>query len=169
MKKTLLFVTYHDEDWCAGLSYAIYLAKTMNKDMTVLLVDKRNLADRFADVMTSVAFAEAGEHETARRIYADCEVKDRTDRKTSFLAERCRGAGVDLCVQSSAGDIVRAVKYYLSDKTSVDMVLLSPSIIDRWNVTEEDLRKLINRASMPIVMMARQGRLSSARSCPKMS
>jgi hypothetical protein len=166
MRKTLLFVTYHDEDCGAGLSYAIDLAKTMNKGMTVLLIYKRNLMERFADVMTSVTFAEAGEHETAKRIYAGGDMKnDRPDKRMSLLAERCRGSGVDVNVQSAAIDIVQAVKHYLSEKTSVDMVLLSPSVTYHGNITEKDLRRLVNTASRPIVTMARQTQLSAEQSC----
>lgn len=162
MRKNLLFVTYHDEDCGAGLSYAIDLAKTMNKGMAVLLIYKRNLMERFADVMTSVTFAEAGEHETAKRIYAGGDMKnDWPDKRISFLAERCLGAGVEVSVQSAALDIVQAVKYYLSEKTFVDMVLLSPSITDNGNITEKDLQKLVKTTSRPIVTMARQAQMAA--------
>ena len=162
MRKKLLFVTYHDDDCGAGLSYAIDLAKIMNKGMTVLLIYRRNLMEGFADVMTSVTFAEAGEHETAKSIYAGGDMKNGCrDKRMSFLAERCRGSGVEVSVQSAAIDIVQAVKHYLSEKTSVDMVLLSPSVTDNGNITEKDLRRLIKTASRPIVTMARQVQLSA--------
>jgi len=166
MRKTLLFVTYHDEDCGAGLSYAIDLAKTMKKGMTVLLIYKRNLMERFADAMTSVTFAEAGEHDTAKRINAGGDMKnDSPDKRMSFLAERCRMSGVEVSVQSAAMDIVRAVKHYLSEKNSVDMVLLSPGVTDHGNITEKDLQRLVEKASRPIVTMARQAQLSAEQSC----
>ncbi len=86
---------------------------------------------------------------------------DSPDKRMSSLAERCRRAGVDVSVKSAAIDIVQAVKYYLAEQTSVDMVLLSPSVTDKGNVAEKDLRKLVKTASRPIVTMARQMPLSA--------
>jgi hypothetical protein len=68
VKKKLLFVTYKDETQDEGLSYAIDLAKTLEKGITILLVSKKKLEQRFEDIMAAVAFAEEGEHETAREI-----------------------------------------------------------------------------------------------------
>lgn len=160
MRKTILFVTYHDEDCGAGLSYAIDLAKTMDRGMAVLLINRRSLMERFEDVMASVTFAEAGEQETAKKIYAGDMKEDCLDKKVISLAERCRGAGVEVSVQSEAKNILKAVKHYISVKNSVDMVLLSPNVTDSGNITERDLRNLFKTVSRPIVIMARQAPLS---------
>lgn len=49
MRENLLFVTCHDENCEEDLSYAIDLAKIMNKGITILLVYKNNLMKRFQD------------------------------------------------------------------------------------------------------------------------
>jgi len=157
MRKNLMFVTYHDKDYAEGLSYAIDLAKIMNKGITILLVHKKKLIQRLEDVMTAIAFAEAGEHETAKRIHSDSDIKtNSSDEKINLLAKRCRESGVAVSVQTAAIDIVSAVKDFLGKKTAIDMVLLSPSVTNNGNVTAKELKKLVKTASMPIVTMARQ-------------
>lgn len=96
----------------AGLSYAIDLAKIMNKGMTVLLICRRNLMERFADVMTSVTFAEVGEYKTAKKnVYGRRRENEFADKGISSLAKRCREAGVEVKVQSTAIALVPALKY----------------------------------------------------------
>lgn len=160
MRENLLFVTYHDENCEEGLSYAIDLAKIMNKGITILLVYKNNLMKRFEDVMISVTFAEAGEHETANRIYSGSDVRtDSSDGKINFLVRKCQESGVDVRVQTEAKDIVSSVKDFLRKKTSIDMVLLSPSVTNNGNVTAKELQKLVKTVSRPIVTIARQALL----------
>ncbi len=157
MRKNLLFVTYHDKDCEEGLSYAIDLAKIMNKGMTVLLICRRNLMERFEDMMTSMTFAEAGEHEAAKKIYAGDDInKDRRGNGIGFFTEKCLRAGVEVRVQPSAIDIVPALKYCLSVEKTIDMVLLGPNVTDNGNMSEKELRKLVRTASRPIVTLARQ-------------
>jgi len=155
MKKQLLFVTYQDKDFDEGLSYAIDLAGAMNEDLTILMTHKKSLLKKFEDIMTTVTFAEAGEHETAREILSE-KTDNGYEKKLNLLMEQCQNAGIITRVYKVGLDAMSAIKDFLKEKNTVDMVLLSPSITDNGNITSSDLQKLVRTASRPIVTMARQ-------------
>lgn len=68
--------------------------------------------ERFADVMTSVTFAEVGEYKTAKKnVYGRRRENEFADKGISSLAKRCREAGVEVKVQSTAIALVPALKY----------------------------------------------------------
>ncbi|MBI5194889.1 MAG: hypothetical protein HZA10_01045 [Nitrospirae bacterium] len=154
MKKNLLFVTYQDEECDEGLSYVIDLAKIMDRGITILLVYKQKLMEKFENIMTAVTFAEAGEHKTAQEILSTNDKKNAG--AISLLLEKCRKSGVDTNIQTTTMDIGLAVKDFLKQKNTVDMVLLSPSITNNGNITSSDLQKLVRTASRPVVTMASQ-------------
>lgn len=155
MKKQLLFVTYQNEDFDEGLSYAIDLAKAMNEDLTILLAHKNRLMKRFEQIMSAITFAEADEHETAREILLE-NPDSRSDKKFQTLKEKCHTAGIAARVYTVALDAATAIKDFLKQKNSVDMVLLSPSITENGNISSSELKKLVKTASRPIVTMAKQ-------------
>ncbi|MDA8434226.1 MAG: hypothetical protein M0Z60_14875 [Nitrospiraceae bacterium] len=158
MRKQLLFVTYESEDMDEGLNYAIDLAKTMDKDISILIANnKKSLRERFDDLMTAVAFAEANEHDSARQAMARGEsVGESAEKKAGLLAEKCRESGVGVNVHEAAVDLFPAIKDFLGKKSGIDMVILSPSITDNGNVSARELNKLVRTASRPVVTMARQ-------------
>ncbi|MBI4709936.1 MAG: hypothetical protein HY806_07235 [Nitrospirae bacterium] len=153
MKKNLLFVTYQDEECDEGLSYAIDLAKIMDRGITILLVCKQKLMEKFENMMTAVTFAEAGEHKTAQELLSKNNPKNAG--AVSILIEKCRRSGVDTNIQTTTMDIVLAIKDSLKHKNTVDMVLLSPSITNNGKIKSGDLQKLVRTASRPVVTMAR--------------
>jgi hypothetical protein len=156
MRKQLLFVTYESEDMDEGLNYAIDLAKTMDKDISILIADnKKSLRERFDDLMTAVTFAEANEHESARQTVAKGE-SAAAEKKAGLLAEKCRESGVSVNVHAATADLFPAIKDFLGKKSGIDMVILSPSITDNGNVSARELNKLVRTASRPVVTMARQ-------------
>jgi hypothetical protein len=155
MRKQLLFVTYQNEDFDEGLSYAMDLARAMNEDLTILMTHKKSLLKKFEDLMTTVTFAEAGEHETAREILSE-KIDNGYEKKLNLLMEQCQNAGIITRVYKVGLDAMSAIKDFLKEKNTVDMVLLSPSITDNGNITSNDLQKLVRTASRPIVTMARQ-------------
>lgn len=157
MKKNLLFVTYQEEDCDEGFSYAIDLAKIMDQGITILLIYKNKLIKRFEDLMTAVTFAEAGEHETAKVIMLDSDKEaNNSDKKLNILIEKCRKSGVDVNVQTAKIDIASAVKNLLSQKPTIDMVLLSPSVTNNGTISSKELNKLVRTASRPIVTITKQ-------------
>jgi hypothetical protein len=158
-KRQLLFVTHRDENIEEGLSYAIELAKAMFEDITLLLVQKKNkTVKKFDDLMTAITFAEADDHDTARRVMAGGSepVSDPHEQKLIGLVEKCAKEGILVSVQSADQEAVSGIRSYLKQHTSVDKVVLSPSVIEAGGVTEKDLNRLVRTASRPIVTMTRQ-------------
>lgn len=163
-KKQLLFVTYHDDKFDDGLSYALDLARTMNDGISILMVYKRKAMEKFEDMMTVVAFAEANDHKTARELIAEDLENNNEDyeKKLSLLREKCGKAGVDVDVSAASTNVVNAIRNFLKQNSSVDMVLLSPSVTNDGNISSKDLNRLVRTASMPIVTMAKNASVKIA-------
>jgi hypothetical protein len=159
MKKQLLFVTDQHEDSADGFSYAMDLARAMKEDITILLVQKKNLIQRIEDMMVAITFAEANEHETAREILTKDPVRQAgssAQEKLWHLVKQCHDLDIDVTVHTVSMDAVSGVKDFLKKRNGVDMVLLSPSVTANGNVTGKELNRLVRTASRPIVTMARQ-------------
>lgn len=156
-KKQLLFVTYHDENVEAGLSYAVDLAKTMNDDISILMLFRRKAMEKFEDYMAAVTFAEEGEFRTARElIREDLKGKNGSyEEKAGLLMKRCMDAGIAADIGASAADIVSAVRSLLRQNTKIDMVLLSPAVTNNGNISSKELNRLVKTASRPIVTMSK--------------
>ena len=154
MKQQILFVTYQSEAFDEGLSYAIDLARTMNKDLTILMAHNRNFFKKLEDIMTAITFAEAGEPETSKEIFSG-KIDTESEGKLNTLMEKCQDAGVTTRVYTVALDALSAIKDFLKQQAKVDMVLLSPSITNNGSVTSGDLQKLVKTESRPIVTMSR--------------
>ena len=159
MKKKLLFVTDQNGDSADGFSYAVDLAKAMKEDISILMVQKKNLMQKIEDMMVAITFAEADEHTTAREILANDKVGQKvgsSQEKLWQLVKQCRTSDIDVTVHAVSMDAIAAVKDFLKKRNGVDMVLLSPSITVNGNVTARELNRLVRTASRPIVTMARQ-------------
>jgi hypothetical protein len=161
MKRNLLFVTYRDDDFDDGLSYALDLAKMTDRGVAILLVHKRKLTKKFEEIMSAVAFAEAGEHNMAREIMNESAAKEKDGDIRHQLEEKCNGSGVASSVYSEQNDTVEAMGDFLKKDKSIDMVLLSPSITDNGSMSTRELNKLLKTASMPIVTMAKHAHAAS--------
>ena len=157
-EKQLLFVTYHDENFEDGLSYAMELARTMKNGVEILMVYKRKVLEKFDDLMTAVTFAESNEHKTARELIAEDHKARNEDfeEKLSQMKEKCKKSGITADVSTSAADVVSAIKNMLKQNTRIDMVLLSPSITRDGHISSRELNKLVKTASRPVVTMAKQ-------------
>lgn len=157
-KRQLLFVTYRDQNLEEGASYAIELAKAMYEDITLLLVrKKRNLLDKFENLMTAVTFAEEGEHETARESLSGAtEPVGASKQMLEKLIEKCTREGIAVRVEETDEDAVSGIRTYLKSHTGIDKVVLSPVITEAGNVTAKELNRLVRTASRPIVTMTRQ-------------
>jgi len=151
MKKQLLFITSQNGDSDEGLSYAIDLAKTLDENIAILLLNKKTAEQRFQDIMTAVAFAEEGEHGTAREFLQS----EKTEEQSYSMVKECKTAGIDANMHAVSGDLVSVVNDFLKKKTAVDMVLLSPTITKN-GVSARELQKLVKTASRPVVTIAKQ-------------
>jgi len=157
MKRNLLFVTYRDGDFGHDLSYALDLAKSTDKGMAILLVQRKKLVDKFETLMSAVTFAEAGEHETATAILNSVEAEDDLPRR---LEEKCLESGMATAVYSAFLDSVSSLKEFLKGNNSIDMVLLSPSIMENGDISSRELKRLVKTASRPIVTMVKQAQVA---------
>ncbi|MBI5049596.1 MAG: hypothetical protein HZC11_01655 [Nitrospirae bacterium] len=155
MKKQLLFVTCQNDSPDEGLSYAIDLAKTLDEGITILLVKLRKFRQRLEDIMAAVAFAEAGEHETARKI-ASVGEEDGSEETISILLEKCKNSGVDVGVHTVSDDLVSAISNFFKKKRTIDMVILSPSVMRNENLSARELKRLVRTTLRPVVTIAKQ-------------
>lgn len=157
-RNQLLFVTYHDENFEDGLSYALDLAKTMNDGIEILMLYKRKVLEKIDDMMTAITFAEAGEHQTAKEMISEDYKKRNEDyeKKLATIKEKCARSGVAVDFSTAALDAISAIKNILRQNARIDMVLLSPSVTNDGNVNAKVLNKLVKTASRPVVTMAKQ-------------
>jgi hypothetical protein len=135
-RNQLLFVTYHDENFEEGLSYALDLAKTMNEGIEILMIYKRKVLEKFDDMMTAITFAEADEHQTAREMISEDYKKKNEDyeQKIAAIREKCASAGIVVGFSTAAMDAISAIKNILKQNARIDMVLLSRSVTNDGNV-----------------------------------
>jgi len=153
-KKQLLFVTYQNRQSEEGLSYAIGLAKTLGKGLSILMVrDRKGLMESFSDAMAAAAFAEAGEHDTAREMM-DGPGQVQVDRRVKYIKEKCNSSGVSAEVRPTDQDASSAIKGTLKAENGIDMILLGPNVTENENFTAKKLGRMIRSATMPIVTIA---------------
>lgn len=155
MKQNLLFMTYQDDDFDEGLSYALELAKMMDRGVAILLVNKKKLSKKFEDLMSAVTFAEANEHETAKQMMSASESEKNGTELQNSLKEKCASSGVSTNVYNALNDISTALNDFLKSNKGIDMVLLSPSITENGNLSSRELNQLLKTASRPIVTISR--------------
>ncbi|MEC4684217.1 MAG: hypothetical protein VST71_00585 [Nitrospirota bacterium] len=155
MKGRVLFVTKEDENFSDGFSYAMELSKIVNGGIYILLYHDTNILKRFEDDMAAAALAEAGEFETADQILNEEEtlLKADANKKVALLAQECSDPAMLVDYRLATGDLVSAIRGVLQDKASIEMVILSPSLMDNGKaISLKKLRKYITR---PIVTMSR--------------
>jgi hypothetical protein len=150
-KKQLLFVAYYDENFGEVLPYALNLAKMLNEGITILLIYKKRITEKFEHLMTAITFAEAGEDKTAGQLMKEKIVKD---EKLVSLLEKFTQKDVNVDVCTEKADVISAIKDFLRRRV-VDMVLLSPSVTDSGNMRTRELNRLVKTISRPIVTMAK--------------
>jgi len=151
MKRNLLFVTYRDGEIDEGLNYALDLAKMTDKGMAVLLLNKKKLSRKLEDIMSAVAFAEENEPAMAQQIMRETE----EDVQTAIEA-KCKTSGIAAAVHTAVQDAATSLKDFLKQNSSIDMVLLSPTITENGNISSRELSRLVKTASRPIVTMSKQ-------------
>ncbi len=158
-KRQLLFVTHRNENITEGVSYAIELAKAMDEDIMILLVQKRaNLNSKFENLMTAVAFAEAGEHNTAKQIVSESPrcLDEVPDEELNAFLKKCLHEGVHVAVRTSPLDAISGIRTFLKEHWGIDKVVLSPAIATAGDISSRDMKRLVRKISRPVVTMARQ-------------
>jgi hypothetical protein len=157
MKHKLLFVTYNDNHEDEGLSYVVDLAKTLNKDLTIFRIWKRQVTKKFEDVMAAATFAEADEHETARQMATgeQEEINGNVDPKLEPFIGKCHESGINVDIRSFSQDVFPTIKNYFKRRNGVDIVLLGPNVAGSGSISAKELKRLANTISRPIVTIAR--------------
>lgn len=155
MRERLLFVTNGDKAFEEGFSYAIELAKSLNAGISILLVFSRQTTSTYEDAMAAAAFAQAGEFQTAKEILKTREKELRKLATEEFeeLSGKCRDTQIDIDYQYFTGDILTAIKDFLKNRSSIDMVLLSPSLSSAFEGSA--LQKLIKNITKPLVAISK--------------
>ncbi len=159
MKRRLLFVTYNESNFDEGMSYALELAKAMSEDIVLLMVRrKERLAKKIEDLMTSVAFAEEGEHATAQQVVEENRALSAAELgpRVSELIVRSSKEGVNLEVLNEERDVIAGIRGFVKEHAVIDKVVLSPAITENEALTTRELSRLVRTASRPIVTMTRQ-------------
>lgn len=153
-----MLVIHHDENLEDGLPYAIELTRIMQKALSILIIYRRKVIERFEDFMIATTFAETSEFKTAKELITN-DLRGRGidyEERLRSIQERCNSVGVDfLGVNTSSENILSAIGNLTKGDSSIEMVLLSPSITQDGHISAKELQRLVKEISRPIVTMAR--------------
>lgn len=153
-KKQLLFVTYHNDGFDEGFTYALDLAKTLKAGISILMLYKRKAMEKLEDAMTVVTFAEEGDFKTARELIMG-NSKAEYETRVNSLKNKCEEAGVRMDVSTAATGLFSAIRNILRQNDSIEMILLSPGVTDESAVTSKELNRFVKSASRPIVTISK--------------
>jgi hypothetical protein len=157
MKKKMLFVTYLDKHPEEGFSYVIQLAKVMNEDLMVFLLQGKRLSRNSDELVSADALTEAVEVETEGRVITmGPQETPETEKKLAGLVYKCKKSGIKVDLYSLRSDVVSAIEEYFRHKNGIDIVLLGPNITEHSHITQRTLKKLSDTVARPIVTMAKQ-------------
>lgn len=152
--KQLLFVTYHNDGFDEGFTYALDLAKTLKAGISILMLYKRKAMEKLEDAMTVVAFAEEGDFKTARELIMG-DRKAEYETRVNSLKKKCERAGVDVDINAAASGLFPAIRNLLRQNDSIEMILLSPGVTVENSVTPKELNRFVKTASRPVVTISK--------------
>lgn len=152
-QKEILFVSYQDETFEDGLSYAIYLAGMLGVELRVLLLGKKSFWDKFDDMMAAVSLADSGANEIPLGA-PDGNGNHDAARMQVHIMERCEQAGLKATVHTRLSASASVIKDLLG-RVTINMVLLSPAI----SKSDKFIRSLTKDTSYPVVTISQCGTL----------
>jgi len=155
MRERLLFVTKGGDDCDSGFSYAIELAKTLKAGIAVLMVFPKKIMEAYEDTMAAVAFAEAGEHETARDLVEEQRriIREAAQQRAESFLACCTEESVPCSWSVATGETVSSIREALKKSPAIEMVLVGPNLIqDKKGI---DLKKLLREVTKPVVTLSR--------------
>ena len=146
----ILYVAYRDEALDDGISYATYLSNLLGERLRVILLRRSGFGKKFNDLMSAVTFAEANEHDTARRILSHEGDENEAASIQNYVMQKCEGEGIEATVHIGLEATVTVIMNFLRQK-KVDLVLLSPEVTESRSM----LKKLVKSSPRPVITMAR--------------
>lgn len=152
--KQLLFVTYHNDGFDEGFTYALDLAKTLKAGISILMLYKRKAMEKLEDAMTIASFAEEGDFKTARELISN-DLKGEYDNRINTLKKKCKAAGVKMDVSTAASGLFPAIRNLLRQNDSIEMILLSSGVTVESSVTPKELNRFVKTASRPVVTISK--------------
>ena len=155
MSEKILFVTKGGDGCDEGFPYALELAKSINSDIAVMIAADKGMLLDYEEIMTSIAFAEEGDHNTIRGLLENHKRQAVEAVKRILIEVKDTHAGRDLRLsfRVSDSDVVSGIKDFIKDNSTIDMVLLSPALTRKKGGI--DIKKMIKSVSKPIVTINR--------------
>jgi len=157
MKKlNILYATFRGEDLEKGFSYAVELARTLDRDLYLLVVTEKSVTEKLGDMFSAAGLAEEGlggeaAGEIAKGGFTRLDAT--SDGRYSILANRARMEGVGFEVYGSNRGIRDAISGFVKARSGVDMVLLGPAVSGEGGMSSKELKKLVAGAGKPVVTM----------------
>lgn len=152
MKEKILFVTRGCDQCDLGFPYVAEFAKTLNKEIEVLIMQPAGRRTSLENIFAAVAFAEEGDLKSMKEI-----MQDEKAVCIETLEEHIRTSDVssdaDLIFHTAEGDVASAVKALLKNSPYIDMVMISPILSEKSSSLS--IRKLLRSISKPIVHISR--------------
>jgi hypothetical protein len=115
----------------------------------------KKLSQKFEDPISEATCAEENKHETVRQLMSDSKSQNSGTDLQHLLKEKCDSSGGTVNVYNVLNDISATQNDFLETSKGIDIVILSPSIIDNGNLSSPALNQLLRIASRPIVTMAK--------------
>lgn len=152
MKQGILFVTRGCDQCDLGFSYVTEFAKTLNKEIEVLIMQPAGRRTSLESIFAAVAFAEEGDLKSMKEI-----LQDEKALCIETLEEQIRtlhaNSDADLIFHAAEGDVASAVKALLKDSPYIDMVMISPVLSAKSSSL--NIRKLLRTIPKPVVHISR--------------
>jgi len=151
----ILYATFKGEDLEKGFAYAVDLAKTLDKDLYLLVVTEKSVSEKIGDFFSAAGLAEEGLGQEAGEVVSGrfTKIDAAADPRFSVLANRARMEGVGFEVYGSTRAIREAISGFIKEKAGVDMVLLGPAVSRDGGMSSKELKKLVAGAGKPVVTM----------------
>jgi len=155
-KTTILYATLGKNDLERGFAYSTELAKTLGKDLYLLVVTEKTVTERLGDFFSAASLAEEGmSREQASELLSEgyVKVEAESDMELKGLRDTAKGEGVELEVYATSRKLNDAVSGFIKGRPGVEMVLLGPAVTAEGRVSNRELKKLVTGVGRPVVTM----------------
>ncbi len=152
MKDKILFVTRGCDQCDLGFPYVAEFAKTLDKEIEVLIMQPAGRRTSFESIFAAVAFAEEGDLNSMNEIMQD-EKAVCIETLEEHIRTLHTNSDTNLIFHTAEGDVASAVKALMKNIPHIDMVMISPILSEKSSSLS--IRKLLRSISRPIVHISR--------------